>query len=80
MTVGLAKESVVEIFGGLGCTQRNKDFVYFICYLLLVVRALIGPIMEFVHVFVDTKNYLKLINCEGKLLTYYFPIRNTHVD
>ena len=59
------KESVVEILSAIECTKNHKDVTYFICYLFLVVRALVGPVIEWVHVFVDTKNYLRLINCEG---------------
>ena len=66
-TIKSAKESVVHIFSGMRCTLNHPNITYFIMYLLLLVRALVGPVIEWVHVFVDTKNYLRLINCEGKL-------------
>jgi len=65
MTIRDAKQSVLDILDRWSFPKKNPDVTYAIAYFFLLIRALIGPIMEFVHVFVDTKYYLEIINCEG---------------
>lgn len=65
MNIGEAKESVLAIFSRIKISKKYPDVTYSIAFFFLLVRALIGPVIEFVHAFVDTKYYLQLINCEG---------------
>ena len=65
LSIGHAKENVQRVFGdALAFFHRRPHLSYWIGYVIIVIRALIGPMIEYVHVGVDTNNYVKLIDCE----------------
>jgi hypothetical protein len=45
-------------------TEMYSDHVYAVCYFILIIRGFIGPVMEFVHVYVDVKLYFSIIDCQ----------------
>jgi hypothetical protein len=68
MTIGEAKLSTLEVMCNKEQIAKNGNHLYAAIYVGLLIRALIGPIMEFVHAAVDTRNYIEILSCEGKLI------------
>ncbi|CAG5099508.1 Oidioi.mRNA.OKI2018_I69.XSR.g16557.t1.cds [Oikopleura dioica] len=63
-TIAEGKQSVLDVLKSCAFTEVHSDHVYALCYFILVIRAFIGPVMEFVHVYVDVKLYFSIIDCE----------------
>ena len=64
VTVGDAKQNVRDVFKRIPCFFRRPDLSYGVGFFFIFIRAVVGPVIEYVHMGVDIKNYVKLIDCE----------------
>ena len=64
VTVGDAKQNVRDVFKRMPCFFRRPDLSYAVGFFFIFIRAVVGPVIEYVHMGVDIKNYVKLIDCE----------------
>ena len=64
ITVGEAKQNVRDVFKRIPCLGGRPGLSYWIGFFILIIRAVIGPVIEYVHMGVDINNYVKLIDCE----------------
>ena len=77
LSIGHAKENVQRVFGdAVTFFHRRPHLSYWIGYFIIVIRALIGPLIEYVHMGVDVNNYVKLIDCQDTVRTYQWQFYN----
>ena len=71
LSIGHAKENVQRVFGdAVTFFHRRPHLSYWIGYFIIIIRALIGPLIEYVHMGVDANNYVKLIDCEDTVSSH----------
>ena len=63
INVKKAKQNVIDVFSKINFLAKRPLASYWFGYFFIIIRAFLGPIMEYVHVGVDINNYVKLIDC-----------------